>query len=91
MAQYRLSHSADQDFFDIYIYGMQMYWSFVFYEHKTYTLHLPKIVVNTSPPISDFAILQIRKTQNAIVEALQEVKQFFMLPNPKLNQHKLLR
>ena len=23
MAQYRLSHSADQDFFDIYIYGAQ--------------------------------------------------------------------
>ncbi|WP_240222656.1 type II toxin-antitoxin system RelE/ParE family toxin [Rheinheimera hassiensis] len=25
MAQYRLSHSADQDFFDIYIYGAQTF------------------------------------------------------------------
>lgn len=25
MARYRLSHSADQDFFDIYIYGAQTF------------------------------------------------------------------
>ena len=34
MARYRLSHSADQDFFDIYIYGAQ---TFGVKQAETYT------------------------------------------------------